>query len=502
MVRLIIDGVSIQADLDGKVDLTGNQTISGEKTFANDTFFISELLVGSGNVNVLDELNGKVNLSGTETINGDKTFAGNIVVNNLTTTGTTTLLNTEQVLVEDNEIYLNSNVSGTPTLNAYFGVLRGSEAPATLTWDESSDRWEIGISGVTDSFAAFGAVTLITTVDDFELDVGQDYRAAVTNNFILTSDNYSANTAGYNFNFTPTGDSTIQAHNSLNIVAANFDVILDAEDDVQINAKDDVTINANYAIGSSGCRLFMNGTTGNASFETINNIFIEARYVANTSGVAVGMNGTGGEFNVEANNSSNFTVNNNTGQHFFGVPGGDAYFRRFSGSDMRLVITDSTFRPGIDFVIGSTVRGSIFNDGGGFATGSNNSVAVRAGGSIAGVHLPSGGTAWASHSDSRMKKNIIPIKYGLAEILQLEPKNYDMNEDESDDSCRVGFIAQDVLSIIPECVHGNGAEPDGKYSLIYQDFIPMYAKAIQELKAEKDAEIQSLLARIEALENA
>lgn len=71
------------------------------------------------------------------------TTSGDLVVpGNLTVSGDTTTLNTSELLVEDNEIVLNSNVStGNPTLSAAVSVRRGSQNPAFIQWDETNDKW-------------------------------------------------------------------------------------------------------------------------------------------------------------------------------------------------------------------------------------------------------------------------------------------------------------------------------------------------------------------------
>lgn len=93
------------------------------------------------------ELTTVVFLTGDQTIEGNKTFNGDIVINNLTTTGTTTFLSTEELLVEDNIITLNSTFSGSPTLDAGIEVNRGDDPYAVLYFDESADYWVAGISG-------------------------------------------------------------------------------------------------------------------------------------------------------------------------------------------------------------------------------------------------------------------------------------------------------------------------------------------------------------------
>lgn len=98
-------------------------------------------------------------------------------------------------------------------------------------------------------------------------------------------------------------------------------------------------------------------------------------------------------------------------------------------------------------------------------------------------------------SDRRIKKNIIPISYGLQSILALNPVQYNLI-DSSDSTLKLGLIAQDVKLIIPEIVDiekRNSIYSDDSrsstYSLIhdmqsirYSDLIPVLIKAIQELE--------------------
>ena len=75
---------------------------------------------------------------------------GNAVIGgNLTVNGTTTTLNTETLAVEDNIVVLNSNVTGSPTLNAGIEVERGDSTNVALRWNESTDQWETTENGST-----------------------------------------------------------------------------------------------------------------------------------------------------------------------------------------------------------------------------------------------------------------------------------------------------------------------------------------------------------------
>jgi hypothetical protein len=109
-------------------------------------------------------------------------------------------------------------------------------------------------------------------------------------------------------------------------------------------------------------------------------------------------------------------------------------------------------------------------------------------------------------SDSRLKENITDIAFGLNEILQLRPVEYNWINDKSNQGKQYGFIAQEVQPIIPSLVKEFtipaselesteemirlGLEKDG----IYVGLV----KAIQELNTKLDAanvEIEALKAR-------
>ena len=76
------------------------------------------------------------------TADGDLFVTGNLII-----LGETTTLNTQDVLVEDNEIILNANVTGTPLLDAFITVNRGDEPAANIKWDETEDRWQFTNNG-------------------------------------------------------------------------------------------------------------------------------------------------------------------------------------------------------------------------------------------------------------------------------------------------------------------------------------------------------------------
>jgi len=99
--------------------------------------------------------------------------------------------------------------------------------------------------------------------------------------------------------------------------------------------------------------------------------------------------------------------------------------------------------------------------------------------------------AWTNGSDIAFKKNVADIEYGLLTVLNLQPRKYQMKLDDIDD---IGFIAQEIETVIPEIVHTN--ENSGYKSLDYGAITAVLVKAMQE----QQTLIEDLKSRIETLE--
>ncbi|HSK12123.1 MAG TPA: tail fiber domain-containing protein, partial [Phnomibacter sp.] len=88
-------------------------------------------------------------------------------------------------------------------------------------------------------------------------------------------------------------------------------------------------------------------------------------------------------------------------------------------------------------------------------------------------------------SDARLKTDIHPLQYGLNEVMKMQPVSYRWKKDDAPEKM-LGFLAQDMLGIIPEAVT-TGATNDEMMGMAYTELIPVLAKAIQELKEENEA---------------
>jgi len=108
-----------------------------------------------------------------------------------------------------------------------------------------------------------------------------------------------------------------------------------------------------------------------------------------------------------------------------------------------------------------------------------------------GPYVVASGTQWTTGSDERMKTDIQNISYGLSSVLALSPKKFKYVNSEKE--C-LGFIAQEVLPIVPEVVD----VPEDSTIMLgmeYPSLVPVLVKAIQE----QQAQIEALKAEVAAL---
>jgi len=105
--------------------------------------------------------------------------------------------------------------------------------------------------------------------------------------------------------------------------------------------------------------------------------------------------------------------------------------------------------------------------------------------------------AYTALSDANKKKDFEQSTLGLDAVMALKPTLFRMIDDEETENKQLGFLAQDVQSVIPQAYTEQDA-PDGKFiGLQDRPIIAVLAKAIQE----QQALIESLTTRLTALEN-
>ena len=126
---------------------TGVVVTDGAGTGGNPTIAIGQNVATTADVTFNSvTINGTLNsndITATRiTADGDLIVTGNLIVE-----GNVTTLNTEEIQVEDNEIRLNANITGSPVLDAFITIERGSSANVDLKWNETVDRWQFTNDG-------------------------------------------------------------------------------------------------------------------------------------------------------------------------------------------------------------------------------------------------------------------------------------------------------------------------------------------------------------------
>ena len=141
-----------------------------------------------------------------------------------------------------------------------------------------------------------------------------------------------------------------------------------------------------------------------------------------------------------------------------------------------------------------------------FATGASGASASIAGSVGIGTNAPTAGyrltvadsvyvggrvsaAGYTTRSDYDLKDEIQSLNYGLNEVIQMQPVKYTYK---SNGEQQLGFIAQDIGTLIPESVHF-----DSFMGVDYQSIIPILTKAIQQ----QQAQIEALKQRLLILEN-
>tara|TARA_S200002703_G_scaffold159871_1_gene175180 strand:- start:1914 stop:3113 length:1200 start_codon:yes stop_codon:yes gene_type:complete len=116
----------------------GSTNITTLGTIGTGTWNGTAIAVTKGGTGATDAGTARTNLGlGTS----DNVQFANATVSNLIVNGTTTTVNTNDLVVADSLIFLAKDQSGTPTLDSGFVVERGSSDNVGLIWDESADEF-------------------------------------------------------------------------------------------------------------------------------------------------------------------------------------------------------------------------------------------------------------------------------------------------------------------------------------------------------------------------
>jgi len=215
------------------------------------------------------------------TITGNRTFADSVTIQgDLTVNGTTSYINTTELLVEDNYITLNSGLTSGTAISGGIEILRGSDTAASLLWNESLDYWQIGLSGSESTIITEAGTGLTKTNNTLAVDftaVANDLAGAgltssggVINVGAGTGITVSADTVSVDF-VTITGDGLTQSGGVINVDFTSVSTSLEGAGLTANNGVLDVqTINGvsiiNDAVGLGGTLSQNTTIEGNNSY--------------------------------------------------------------------------------------------------------------------------------------------------------------------------------------------------------------------------------------------
>jgi hypothetical protein len=97
-----------------------------------------------------------------------------------------------------------------------------------------------------------------------------------------------------------------------------------------------------------------------------------------------------------------------------------------------------------------------------------------------------------SDSDRKKKQNVRPLVGGLHRIMDLNPAWYELVDAPGIQDC--GVIAQEIQSIIPECVK---VDDESMHSVNYSKIIPYLISAVQEIQQGLNEERMAKRSRVE-----
>lgn len=174
------------------IDVTGSGSEGSSLTITN-TGVIS--LTGTANEVTVSASAGAITIGLPDNV----TVGGNLTVDgDLTVSGSTTYLNTATLAVEDNKVLLNSNVSGSPSIDAGIEVERGDLPNVELFWDESEGKWTANNGSASYAISLAGHTHSTSDITNFSEAVEDAVDSLVidtaTVGFVYTDNGSSAGT--------------------------------------------------------------------------------------------------------------------------------------------------------------------------------------------------------------------------------------------------------------------------------------------------------------------
>ena len=158
------------------------------------------------------------------TTTGTSEFNNVEIAGNLTVSGTTTTVDTENTTISDNVIVLNEGETGAGITNTTSGIEidRGSEANVTFVYDDSVDKWTLG----TETLVAGTVQANVNKVGEALVVTGDTVNIAGAAGVVAITSTTTASLTGTTLAsiVSSGGPIDLTANTNINLVAANVDV--------------------------------------------------------------------------------------------------------------------------------------------------------------------------------------------------------------------------------------------------------------------------------------
>jgi hypothetical protein len=129
-----------------------------------------------------------------------------------------------------------------------------------------------------------------------------------------------------------------------------------------------------------------------------------------------------------------------------------------------------------------TVEGNAIISGSTTVGGNGKFETIGASASAGALHYTTDGTLTTNTSDERLKTNITTLTNALDKVKLLRGVSYNWMENPTGDT-RIGFIAQEVGSIIPELTFINKNSPEQYMGVHYDNVTALLVEAVKELSS-------------------
>ena len=168
---LIATGNNLETQITSSA--AGNLTATGNALEA-------QIVANDGDISALDS--STVRITGDQGIAGDKIFSDNVTINNLTVTGTRTIVESTDLAIEDNVIDINSGETGAGISKgtAGFNIDRGTLSDATLLFEEANDRFNLNFPVASEGDLLAKEIDLIATGNNLETQISNTVAGNLT----------------------------------------------------------------------------------------------------------------------------------------------------------------------------------------------------------------------------------------------------------------------------------------------------------------------------------